>query len=86
VKGVSPVITYGVFLVPVAMLPAVPLEAVADPTAKVVPPWLMLILAKLLLLGPPPVPVEKAEMLQDPDGHRPVSGYCEFVIVPVARK
>jgi len=67
------------------MLPAVPLEAVADPTAKVVPPWLMLILAKLLLLSPPPVP-EKAEMLQDPDGHRPASGYCEFVIVPVARK
>jgi hypothetical protein len=68
------------------MLPAVPLDAVVDPTAKVLLPLLMLILAKLSLLALPPTSVEKAEMLQDPDGHRPASGNCEFVIVPVARK
>ena len=54
----APVITLGLFLVPVAMLPAVPLEAVEDPTVKVLPPWVMLILAILLLLPPPPVPAE----------------------------
>jgi hypothetical protein len=68
------------------MLPAVPLDAVVDPTAKILLPLLMLILAKLLLLALPPTSVEKAEMLQDPDGHRFGAGNCEFVIVPVARK
>jgi hypothetical protein len=54
----APLITLGLFLVPLAMLPAVPLEAVEDPTVKVLPPWVMLILAILLLLPPPPVPAE----------------------------
>ena len=40
----APLITFGLFLVPFAMLPAVPLEAVEDPTVKVLPPWVMLIL------------------------------------------
>jgi hypothetical protein len=65
------------------MLPAVPLEAVEDPTVKVLPPWVMLILAKLLLFSLPPVPVEKAEMLQDGSEQ---SSAPEFSIKPVARK
>jgi hypothetical protein len=46
------------------MLPAVPLEAVADPTKKgLVPPCLMVICPALGLLPLPPVPVALAEML-----------------------
>jgi hypothetical protein len=44
-KLVFPVITVWLVLVPVAILPAVPLEPVVDSTAKVVPPWLMVIRA-----------------------------------------
>jgi hypothetical protein len=78
-----PVITLALVLVPVAILPAVPLGPVADSTGKVVPPCLMVISAKLALFALPPVPIEKAEMLQDPSKQGAAS---EFVIKPVARK
>ena len=83
-KSVSPVIRYGSVLVPAAMLPAVPLGAVADPTVKLVPPWRMVIRPALLLLGAlPPVSVAMAERLQ---GVGEQIGAFVFGIVPVARK
>ena len=82
-KAISPAITFSLVLVPVAILPAVPLEAAADPTVKVVLIVLMLIIPGLSLLRLPPL-LAKAEMLQVSAGHH--VGLFEFVIVPVAWK
>ena len=92
-EAVSPVVTIGLFLVPATRLPAVPLEAVADPTAKVVPPWRMVIVPALALLALPPVSVAMAEMLQGASEQSLFSSLVfvfdlsfGVVKVPVARK
>jgi hypothetical protein len=66
---------------PNTMLPTVPFKAVADPTAKGLPRWVMLIPPPLSL---PLLCVVKAEMLQDVFWHGLL--LSELVIVPVARK